>query len=201
MYHAPGRPGPAEPREGHRGTGRFIESPRRKSRCRRHRHGASSTTGTTNNTTTNLFGTTTTTPATTTPTTSTSSTTTTVSFATSFDANRDLHLFCYVIASPGSCAQSATGTTTGTATGAILSANPTATDLSTTGGITGTLTLTSLTNINSVSDRVAIQASAESLSADGTHHVIVASAPVQTDGTFTIYPLHRIHRRPRCMTS
>ncbi|HEX4674772.1 MAG TPA: DUF4382 domain-containing protein [Steroidobacteraceae bacterium] len=148
----------------------------------------SSTAGTTN-TTTNLFGTTTTTPTTTTPTTSTSSTTTTVSFATSFDANRDLHLFCYVIASTGSCAQSATGTTTGTATGAILSANPTATDLSTTGGITGTLTLTSLTNINSVSDRVAIQASAESLSADGTHHVIVASAPVQTDGTFTIYPL------------
>jgi Domain of unknown function (DUF4382) len=152
----------------------------------------SSTTGTTNNTTTNQFGTTTTTPTTTTPTTSTSSTTTTVSFATSFDGNRDLHLFCYVVASPGNCAPSATGATTnttGTSTGAIFSANPTATDLSTTGGITGTLTLTSLTNINSVSDRVAIQASAESLSADGTHHVIVASAPVQTDGTFTIYPL------------
>ncbi|HWW79527.1 MAG TPA: DUF4382 domain-containing protein [Steroidobacteraceae bacterium] len=151
----------------------------------------SSTTGTTNNTTTNLFGTTTTTPTTTTPTTSTSSTTTTVSFATSFDANRDLHLFCYVVASGGSCTPSATGATTGTATGAIFSANPTATDLSTTGGITGTLTLTStsLTNINSVSGRVAIQASAESLSTDLTHHVIVASAPVQTDGTFTIYPL------------
>ena len=151
----------------------------------------SSTTASTTNTTTNLFGTTTTTPTTTTPTTSTSSTTTTVSFATSFDGNRDLHLFCYVIATAGSCAQSATGATTGTATGAILSANPTATDLSTTGGITGTLTLTSATlvNLNSVSGRVAIQASAESLSADGTHHVIVASAPVQTDGTFTIYPL------------
>jgi hypothetical protein len=153
--------------------------------------GTGSTTSTTNNTTTNLFGTTTTTPTTTTPTTSTSSTTTTVSFATSFDGNRDLHLFCYANATAGSCAQSATGATTGTATGAILSANPTATDLSTTGGITGTLTLTSATllNLNSVSGRVAIQASAESLSADGTHHVIVASAPVQTDGTFTIYPL------------
>jgi hypothetical protein len=159
-----------------------------------------STTGTAN-TTTNLLGTTTTTPATTTttPTTSTSSTTTTVSFATSFDGNRDLHLFCYVIASPGNCAPSATGATTnptGTATGAIFSANPTATDLSTTGGITGTLTLTSLTNINSVSDRVAIQASAESLSADSTHHVIVASAPVQTDGTFTIYPLQSNSKTP-----
>jgi hypothetical protein len=158
--------------------------------------GSTSSTAGTTNTTTNLFGTTTTTPATTTPTTSTSSTTTTVSFATSFDANRDLHLFCYVVASTGSCTQSATGTTTGTATGAILSANPTATDLSTTGGITGTLTLTSLTNINSVSDRVAIQASAESLSADGTHHVIVASAPVQTDGTFTIYPLQSNSKTP-----
>jgi hypothetical protein len=152
----------------------------------------SSTTSTTNNTTTNLFGTTTTTPTTTTPTSSTSSTTTTVSFATSFDGNRDLHLFCYIVASGGSCTPSATtGLTTGTATGAIFSANPTATDLSTTGGITGTLTLTanSLGNTNSISGRVAIQASAESVSADNTHHVIVASAPVQTDGTFTIYPL------------
>jgi hypothetical protein len=144
----------------------------------------SSTTGTTN-----ALGTTTTTPATPTSTSSTSSTTTTVSFAASFDANRDLHLFCYVTATGGSCTPSATGTTTGTTTGVILSSNPTASDLSTTGGISGTLTLTSLTNIDAISDRVAIQASAESLSADGTHHVIVASAPVQTDGTFTIYPL------------
>jgi Domain of unknown function (DUF4382) len=152
-------------------------------------------TGSTANTTTK-----TTTPTTTTPTTSTSNTTTTVSFATSFDGNRDLHLFCYVIASAGSCTPSATGTTTGTAAGAILSANPTATDLSTTGGITGTLTLTSATTsqttFNSVSGRVAIQASAESLSADGTHHVIVASAPVQTDGTFTIYPLQSNSKTP-----
>jgi len=76
----------------------------------------------------------------------------------------------------------------GTQTGVLLSANPTASDLATAGGISGTLTLTSL-DITSDSDRVPIQASAEVLSADGTHHVIVASAPVQTDGTFTIYPL------------
>jgi Domain of unknown function (DUF4382) len=161
--------------------------------------GTSSTAGTTNTTTTNVFGSPTTTPATTTPTTSTSNTTTTVSFATSFDGNRDLHLFCYVIASTGSCTQSATGATSGTATGAILSANPTATDLATTGGITGTLTLTStttFTNITSVSGREAIQASAELLSADGSHHVIVASAPVQTDGTFTIYPLQSNSKTP-----
>ncbi len=131
----------------------------------------------TSTSTTNGFGSPTTSPTTTT-TSASSSTTTTVSFAASFDANRDLHVFNYTNG-------------TATATGVLLSANPTASDLSTTGGITGTLTLTNLPNYTSVSSRVAIQASAELLSADSTqsHHVIVASAPVQTDGTFTIYPL------------
>ncbi len=94
----------------------------------------------------------------------------------------------------------------------------------TTGGISGTLTLTTLTNnsttnITSVSGRTAIQASAELLSSDTTnpHHVIIASAPVQSDGTFTIYPLqsnsanptvydvvssrtqHRDHHREECL--
>lgn len=151
-----------------------------------------STTGTTGTTTTEPAATTGTT--TTGTTSSTASTTTTVSFGTSFDANRDLHLFCPAGAQ-ATCTVSATGTPTGTTTGVLLSASPVATDLSTTGGISGTLTLTSLTltssqtNFAAVSGRVAIEASAESLSADGTHHVIVASAPVQTDGTFTIYPL------------
>ncbi|HEY0339760.1 MAG TPA: DUF4382 domain-containing protein, partial [Steroidobacteraceae bacterium] len=131
----------------------------------------------TSTSTTNGFGSPTTSPTTTT-TSASSSTTTTVSFATTFDANRDLHVFNYTNG-------------TATATGVLLSANPTASDLSTTGGITGTLTLTNLTNYTNISSRVAIQASAELLSTDGTqpHHVIVASAPVQTDGTFTIYPL------------
>ena len=129
----------------------------------------SSTTGTTSTT------------SSTTGTTSTSSTNNTVnvSFASNFDANRDLHLFNYPL-----------GTTTSQSV--LMGPTPVATDLSTTGGISGTLTLTNLTdntNINSVSGRVAIQANAELLSADGSHHVIVASAPVQTDGTFTIYPL------------
>jgi len=131
------------------------------------------TTGTTSTTSTSTTSTTTT-GTTTTGTTSSTSKTVTVSFAANFDGNRDLHLFNYP------------STTT---PGAVLSSNPTASDLSTTGGISGTLTLTSLTAINSISDRVGIQACAESLSSDGTHHVIVACAPVQTDGTFTIYPL------------
>ena len=130
-------------------------------------------TGTTSTTGTN---------STTTSTTSSStSKTVTVSFATTFDGNRDLHLFTY----PKSATQ-----------GVLLSSNPAASDLSTTGGISGTLTLTSLTAINAVSDRVGIQACAELLSTDGTHHVVVACAPVQTDGTFTIYPLPSNSKTP-----
>jgi len=130
------------------------------------------TTSTTTASTTNNTSTTNTTTGTTN---SSTSKTITVSFATNFDGNRDLHLFRYP--------------TSSTTTGAILSSNPSASDLSATGGISGTLTLTSLTAINSISDRVGIQACAELLSSDGSHHVIVACAPVQTDGTFTIYPL------------
>ena len=135
--------------------------------------GSTSTTGTTASTTSTTTSTTGTTSST-----SSTNNTVTVSFAANFDANRDLHLFNYPV-----------GTTT--AQSVLMGPNPVATDLSTTGGISGTLTLTNLTggNINSVSDRVAIQASAELLSTDGSHHYIVATAPVQTDGTFTIYPL------------
>lgn len=118
--------------------------------------------------------------------TSTSSTskTITVSFAANFDGNRDLHLFDYP-----------TNTST---QGVLLSSDPAATDLSTTGGISGTLTLTSLTAINSISDRVGIQACAElpDNPTAPTHHVIVACAPVQTDGTFTIYPLQSNSKTP-----
>jgi hypothetical protein len=121
---------------------------------------------------------------------STNNNTITVSFGVNIDANRDLHLFNFPV-----------GTTT--STGVLLSTNATAADLSTTGGITGTLTLTNITNVgtnpsiaNAASGRTAIQASAESLSADGTHHVIVASAPVTSDGTFTIYPLPSNSKTP-----
>jgi Domain of unknown function (DUF4382) len=165
--------------------------------------GGTSTTGTsTTGTTTATTGTTTTNGTTTS---STASTTKTVSFGTFFDANRDLHLFCPAGAQ-ATCTVQTNSTPTGTTTGVLLSTNPVATDLSTTGGISGTLTLTSLTNssttnltstnLTAISGRVAIQASAELLSADGSHHVIIASAPLQTDGTFTIYPLQSNSKTP-----
>jgi hypothetical protein len=143
-----------------------------------------STPGTTNNAQT-LFGSPTTVNPTsnTTNTTGTNNNTVTVSFASSFDGNRDLHTFSY---SPANIA------------GVVLSSDPAATNLATTGGITGTLSLTSVsvTSLTSVSGRLAIQACAESTSADGSHHVIVACAPVQTDGTFTIYPLASNSKNP-----
>ena len=167
--------------------------------------GALGGTGTTGTTTTGTTATTGTTTTNGTTTSSTASTTTTVSFGTFFDANRDLHLFCPAGAQ-ATCTVQTNSTPTGTTTGVLLSTNPVATDLSTTGGISGTLTLTSLTNsattnltstnLTAISGRVAIQASAELLSADGSHHVIIASAPLQTDGTFTIYPLQSNSKTP-----
>lgn len=142
------------------------------------------TTNTTNNAQT-LFGSPTTINQTTNTanTANTNNNTVTVSFASSFDGNRDLHTFSYSSAN---------------LTGVVLSSNPSATNLATSGGITGTLSLTTLdvTPLTSVSGRLAIQACAESTSADGLHHVVVACAPVQTDGTFTIYPLASSSRDP-----
>ena len=153
--------------------------------------GTGSTANTTNRAQTVFGSPTTIDQPTNTPTTSTTNNnTTTVSFGINFDANRDLHMFTLPM-----------GNTT--STGVLLSSNSTATDLSTTGGITGTLTLTNITNVatnpsvaNAYSSRTAITASAETLSADGTHYVIVASAPVEAGGTFTIYPLPSNSRNP-----
>jgi hypothetical protein len=134
---------------------------------------ATSTTGTTDAST----GTTTATGATTT-TSSGSSTTTIASFAINIDGNRDLVPFVYGSATPAN------------ATNAImLSSHATAYDLSQVGGIQGTLTLTNLTNYSAISGLPDIQATAETLSADGTRHEVVLSTPVHSDGTFLLYPL------------
>lgn len=146
--------------------------------------GTPTNTGTTNSAT-GLFGQpTTVNPTSTTTTSTTTNNTVTASFAGNFEGNRDLHLFTFPIGS--STPQ----------TGVLLSASAAASDLSTSGGITGTLSLTTITNTgasvaNTSSGRTAIWASAELPSSDNppSHHVIVASAPVASDGTFTIYPL------------
>ena len=146
--------------------------------------GSSTTAGTT---TTTSSPTTTSSTTGTTSTTSTTSNTVTVSFASSWDLNRDLHIFAIP---PATNTSSSSSSSSSANVGVLLSAGSGfSSDLSTTGGISGTLTLTSLTNFTSVSDRVAIQACAETLPANSNHYQVVLCAPVQTDGTFTIYPL------------
>jgi len=129
----------------------------------------------------------TTTSSTTTPSTSSTSSATTVSTVVNVDGASDLAVFTY-----GS-----------TLTGVLLSSHATGYDLSTVGSIQGTLSLTNLTGttITNASGRMAIEVTAESLSSDGTRHIVVSSAQVQSDGTFTLYPLASSSSSPRNTTS
>ncbi len=129
--------------------------------------GTTSTPATATNPLTGTATATSTTPAST-------STTTTTSFTLSLDGARDLVPFTF-----GSC----TAGSPACANGILLSSHAGAFNLDSVGGISGTLTLTNLTNLTG------IQATAETLSADGTRHVAVLSTPVRTDGTFLLYPL------------
>jgi hypothetical protein len=134
------------------------------------------TTGTTTTPTTTSTGTTTT------RTTGTTSTTTTAppnQFAISFDGARDLVPFSFTTASGAPTAANAI----------LLSPHASGYDLTQVGAISGTLTLSNLTGISSTSGLPQIQASAEVLSADGTRHEVVSSTPVQSDGSFMLYPL------------
>jgi Domain of unknown function (DUF4382) len=136
---------------------------------------STTTTGTTATATTSNTTTPTTTPTTpTTPTTSPTTTTTTTSFAITFDGARDLTPFTYAAAT--------------TPNGILLSSHARAFDLAEVGGIQGQLTLTNLTGISSAAG-LPIQVSAQSLSADGTRHVVVGRTPVHADGSFLLYPL------------
>ncbi len=72
--------------------------------------------------------------------------------------------------------------------GILLSARAAAAyDLSQAGGISGQLSLTNITT--STSGLPNIRVSAQTLSADGTRHVVVSSTAVLSDGSFLLYPL------------
>ena len=120
-------------------------------------------------TTGTMLGTTT---GTTTGTATTGIPTTTAEFALTFDGARDLTAFTY-----------------GGASGVLLSSHVSAYDLSQVGGIQGQLTLTNLTGLTSANGTPGIEVAAESLTADGSRHFVVARAPVASDGSFTLYPL------------
>jgi Domain of unknown function (DUF4382) len=139
------------------------------------------TSGTTPTTTGTGIGNTTT--GTTTPGTTTSETTSAPNnqFAINVNGTTDLVQFTY-----GTPATS----------GVMLSSHATAYDLSKVGGISGTVSLTNLTGTSGSSGLPAIVATAEALSADGTRHVPVASAPVNATGNFLIYPLNTSASNP-----
>ena len=119
--------------------------------------------GTTNNTTTSS----------TTGTGKTSTTTTTIaSFDINIDGTLDLVPFTYA-ARPVNAV--------------LFSSHATAYDLANVGTIQGTLTLTNLTS--TTGGLPAIQVDAETLSTDGTRHVVVLTTTVNSSGDFTLYPL------------
>jgi hypothetical protein len=101
-----------------------------------------------------------------------STTTTIANFTFSFDGARDLVMFTY-----------------GGKTGVLYSSHGSAYDLSQAGGITGQLTLTNLTGITSATGLPDIFVNAELVTPDNTRHYVVASTPVNADGSFTLYPL------------
>ena len=125
------------------------------------------------------FGTTGTTTASTTSS-SASPQTTTAEFALAFDGARDLTAFNF---------GGTSGVCGGTVNGVLLSSHVSAYDLSRAGGIQGQLTLTNLTLPTSANGTTGLEVNAEVLSADGTRHLVVARAPVASDGNFTLYPL------------
>ena len=74
--------------------------------------------------------------------------------------------------------------------GFILNPHLVAYDLSTAGTIQGAVDVSALTtSLTTASGNPDIEVSAETLSSDGTRHVIVKSTPLLTDGSFVLYPL------------
>ncbi|MBS0366830.1 MAG: DUF4382 domain-containing protein [Proteobacteria bacterium] len=121
-----------------------------------------------------------------TATTGSTSQTTLAQFTVYFDGARDLVPFTYNASGPATpvCPRNC---------GVLLNAHPGAWDMSTAGGISGQLTLTNLTAISGSPD---IQATAETVSADGTRHEVVISTPVSASGSFLLYPLASSNSSP-----
>jgi hypothetical protein len=117
--------------------------------------------------------TTTETPVTTTSDTCAGATTTTFAVGVDFDAEHDLVPFTYS-GEPGF----------------ILNPHLVAYDLSTAGTIEGSVDVSALTTVpTTASGNPDIEVSAETLSSDGTRHVVVKSTPLLSDGSFVLYPL------------
>jgi hypothetical protein len=112
---------------------------------------------------------------------STGTSSTPFSLAINVDGAKDLVPFVY------NAVSTASGLTGGTSA-VLLNPHMSAYDTTQVGAITGTLDVTSL-GLTATGSFFDIQVTAESLSTDGTRHFAVNSAPVRSDGTFTLYPL------------
>jgi hypothetical protein len=135
------------------------------------------TTCATTTTNTATTGSTITTPVTTTSANCTGSVpTATFTVGIDFDAERDLVPFFF-----------------STQPGFLLNPHLVAYDLSTAGTIQGQVDVSALTTTATTAATASgnpdIEVSAETLSSDGTRHVVVKSAPLLTDGSFVLYPL------------
>lgn len=115
-----------------------------------------------------------TTAASTTTTTAATSSSATMSVAVTVDGIHDLVQFAY-------------GDANNQQIGVLLNPHSSAYDVSTAGGIRGTVDLTNVTADSS--GHYDVQATAETLSTDGTRHVAVQSVQVGSDGSFVLYPL------------
>jgi hypothetical protein len=112
---------------------------------------------------------------------STGTSSTPFSLAINVDGAKDFVPFTY------NAVSTATGSTGGVSA-VLLNPHVSAYDTTQVGAITGTLDVTSL-GLTATGSFFDIQVTAESLSTDGSRHFAVNSAPVRSDGTFTLYPL------------
>jgi len=70
----------------------------------------------------------------------------------------------------------------------LLNAHLSGYDLSAVGNIAGQLDVSALQGVPGT-EQLDVEVSAETLSSDGTRHVVIASAPVSSSGSFVLYPL------------
>jgi hypothetical protein len=79
--------------------------------------------------------------------------------------------------------------------GFLLNPHLTAIDLAHVGTIQGQVNVTAIA-ADAITGRREVEVSAESLSSDGTRHIIVKSTPVRSDGSFALYPFSTASGEP-----
>jgi uncharacterized protein DUF4382 len=146
-----------------------------------------STEGSTTGTTTDTTGSTLTVDDFATSSTDTTSTTTTPTVAAVSDSSEETVTATASIVFDA--ARDLTAFNVGDARGFLLNPTLAAYDPKDVGTIQGTLDLSLITIPTGGTGRPEIQVTAEDLNADGTRRIVIGSAPVQSNGSFVLYPL------------